>query len=219
MTLQTNYKKLPNKISIFPLPSAIFFPKTILPLNIFEKRYLELVSDSMKNNRLFGMVQPRLKNKNSSEVYNVGCLGKIVNFNETNDRRFIISLSGIIRFKIVNELKTNKLYREFEVNYSDFVDDLLEKKILTNNLDAKKIINKIKKFYNKNDYLIEFEKLEKLNFEQMINTICMISPFSVEEKQKLIETINIEQKINILEEIIDFYLFSNSENIINNTLQ
>ena len=219
MTLQTNYKKLPNKISIFPLPSAIFFPKTILPLNIFEKRYLELVSDSMKNNRLFGMIQPRLKNKNSSEVYNVGCLGKIVNFNETNDRRFIISLSGIIRFKIVNELKTNKLYREFEVNYSDFVDDLLEKKILTKNLDAKKIINKIKKFYNKNDYLIEFEKLEKLNFEQMINTICMISPFSVEEKQKLIETINIEQKINILEEIIDFYLFSNSENIINNTLQ
>ena len=214
-----DYKKLPNKISIFPLPSAIFFPKTILPLNIFESRYLQLVSDSMKNNRLFGMVQPRLKTKNSSEVYEIGCLGKIVNFNETNDKRFIISLSGIIRFKIVKELKTNKQYREFEVNYSDFADDLLEKKILTDKLDIKKIISKIKKFYNKNDYLIEFEKLEKLNFEQMISTICMISPFSVEEKQKLIETINIEQKVNILEEIIDFYLFSNSENITSNTLQ
>ena len=111
----------PNKIPIFPLSNAIFFPKTILPLNIFEDRYIQLVNDCMKENRMFGMVQPKTKTGKLPEVYDIGCLGKIVSFKETSDKQFIISLSGIIRFRIKEELTTNKMYREFIVDYSDFI--------------------------------------------------------------------------------------------------
>ena len=117
-------ERLPEKIGIFPLSNAVFFPRTILPLNIFEKRYMQLITDCMKEQRLFGMVQPRNKLGKIPEVYEVGCLGKIVNFKETSDKRFIISLSGIIRFRIKKELKSEKLYRTFNVDYSDFFHDL-----------------------------------------------------------------------------------------------
>ena len=115
---------IPNKIAVFPLSNAVFFPGTILPLNIFEDRYIQLVNDCMKENRMFGMIQPKNKMSKIPEVYNVGCLGKIVSFNETEDKRFIISLSGIIRFRIKSELKMEKLYRNFEVDYSEFLSDL-----------------------------------------------------------------------------------------------
>lgn len=197
---------LPKTIPIFPLANAIFFPNTILPLNIFEDRYIELVNDCMKQQRLFGMVQPKLKSKENFDVYKVGCLGKITNFKETNDNRFIITLSGIIRFKIEKELNSNKLYRLFKVNYSDFINDL---KLIEFDKKKHNLINflkKVKFFFKKKNYLIEFEQLEKLNFDQLVNTICMIAPFSIEEKQKLIETIALEKKIKVLEEIIDFNL-------------
>ena len=119
---------LPKKISIFPLSGVIFFPKTILPLNIFEDRYIQLVNDCMEGNRLFGMVQPKIKTSSKPEVYKVGCLGKIISFDETSDKRFIINLSGVTRFKIEKELETEKLYREFQVDYSDFIYDLNNKK-------------------------------------------------------------------------------------------
>ena len=111
-------KKFPSKIAIFPLSNAIFFPRTVLPLNIFEERYIQLVNDCMKEKRLFGMIQPKIKIGQNREIYKVGCLGKIISFNETADRRFIITLSGIIRFRVKKELNTNKLYREFEIKYS-----------------------------------------------------------------------------------------------------
>ena len=114
---------LPNKIAVFALSNAIFFPKTILPLNIFEKRYIQLVNDSMKDQRLFGMIQQK-KGGEGHDVYQVGCLGKIIDFNETEDGRFLINLSGIIRFRIIRELNSSKLYRKFSVNYSDFLQDL-----------------------------------------------------------------------------------------------
>ena len=207
-----NKKNFPNKIPIFPLSSAIFFPKTILPLNIFEDRYIQLVNDSMKENRMFGMVQPKNRNGISPEVYKIGCLGKIVSFNETEDKRFIISLSGIIRFKIKNEIKKEKLYRSFEVDYSDFLNDLEEEKNQTINFDKKDLLKKIKLFFQKINYPIDYNELIKLNLHQLVNTVSMISPFSVEEKQKLIETIKIEDKLKILSEVISFNLLDFEEN-------
>ena len=201
--------KLPKKIAIFPLSNAIFFPKTILPLNIFEKKYIQLVSDRMKDHKLFGMVQPRTRTDLNPDVYKVGCLGKVISFDETSDKRFIINLSGIIRFKIREELNTDKLYREFEVDYSDFINDLDEKKFEKNEYDIKNLIKKIKIFFNKKNYFIKFNELEKLNVDQFINTICMISPFTIEEKQKLVEAIKIEKKIKILEKLINFELADN----------
>ena len=208
--------ELPENIAIFPLSNAVFFPRTVLPLNIFENKYIQLVSDCMKEQRLFGMIQPKKRSADKPEVYRVGCLGKIVSFNETSDKRFIITLSGIIRFRIKEELDNKKLYRKFNVDYSDFINDLeVEKNEKTSN-DKKNLLNKIKLFFHKINYEVELNELNKLNFDQLISTICMISPFSIEEKQKLIETIKIEDKIKILEEIINFNLFDLQNN---NTVQ
>ena len=197
---------LPNDIAVFPLSNAVFFPRTILPLNIFEARYIQLVNDCMKSQRLFGMVQPKIRSGNKPKVYKIGCLGKIVNFKETIDKRFIITLSGIIRFKIEKELDSNKLYRIFNVNYSDFLTDLEEKNSEIISYDKNILLKKIKKFFEKENYSVKFNELQKLSFDQLINTTCMISPFSVQEKQKLIETIDIKDKLTLLEEIINFNL-------------
>ena len=202
----------PNTIAVFPLSNAIFFPGTILPLNIFEERYIQLVSDCMKEQRLFGMIQPKIKSGQKPEVYRVGCLGKIVSFNETVDKRFIISLSGIIRFRIKDELKKERLYRRFNVDYSDFLNDLDEKKNEEVNFEIESLIKKIKLFFEKTNYSLNYNELVKLNFDQLINTICMISPFSVEEKQKLIEAIKIKDKFTILDKIINFNLLDSREN-------
>jgi uncharacterized protein len=207
-------KNLPKSIAVFPLTNAVFFPKTVLPLNIFEDRYVQLINDTMKENRMFGMIQPKSKRGEKPDVYKVGCLGKITSFNETSDNRFIITLTGIIRFRIKkeNELEKKKLYRQFEVDYSDFLDDLSEKKDEVSINDKNSFIEKIKFFFEKINYPIRDNELRKLSMDQLISTVCMISPFSSEEKQKLIETINIENKLKILDEIINFNIFEVEEN-------
>ena len=207
-----NKKNFPKKIAVFPLSNAIFFPGTILPLNIFENRYIQLIDDCMKSNRMFGMVQPKKKMGELPEVYDIGCLGKIISFNETSDKRFIISLSGLIRFRIKKELKEQKLYRNFEVDYSEFLSDLDQKKNKIINYDKKNFINKLKTFFKKIDYPIDHNELIKLNLDQLVSTVTMISPFSTEEKQKIIETIEIKNKLKILDEIISFSLADFQEN-------
>ena len=205
-------ENLPNKISVFPLSNAIFFPRTILPLNIFEDRYLQLVEDCMKGGRLFGMVQPRNSEGSSPEVYSVGCLGKIISFNETTDKRFIITLLGLTRFRIRKEQQKEKLYRSFEVDYSEFLDDLEIKKDETFSSEKKKLLNKIKIFFEKINYPVKYSELSKLGLDELISNVSMISPFSIEEKQKLIETRKIDNKIKILNEIINFNLLDYQEN-------
>ena len=209
-----NSDNLPLKIPIFPLSNVVFFPKTILPLNIFEKRYIQLVDDSMRDQKLFGMVQPKLKSE--SKVYEVGCLGKIVSFTETKDKRYIISLEGVSRFRIKEELVSEKLYRTFKVDYSDFQSDFNLANVKAKTYNKKDLLNKIKILFKKKNYLVDWTELEKLNFHEFMNTMCMICPFSAEEKQKLIEAIEVEDKLNTLEEIISFNLVGNLEN---NTIQ
>jgi len=202
-------KKLPSNIAIFPLSNAIFFPRTILPLNIFEDRYIQLVNECMKQERMFGMVQP--KNK-KSQVYEVGCLGKIISFNETPDKRFIINLEGITRFRIKKELESKKLYREFSVNYSEFLNDLkfVEDKIIK--FDKDDLLKKIIVFLDKINFNINHRQLAEFNLDELISNICMISPFSTEEKQKLIEALKVEDKAKLLDEIITSSLFELQEN-------
>ena len=202
---------LPNIISIFPLSNAIFFPRTILPLNIFEDRYLQLVDDCMKGNRMFGMVQPRNRKDLSPEVYNVGCLGKIISFNETSDKRFIISLAGLTRFRIKKELKKEKLYRSFEVDYSEFLNDLEFKKDESFILEKNNLLKIIQFFFEKINYPVKYNELSKLDLDELISNVSMISPFSIEEKQKLIETKKIDNKIKVLSEIINSNLLDYEE--------
>ena len=204
-------KNMPKNIPVFPLSDVVFFPKTVLPLNIFEKRYIQLINDCMKNHRLFGMVQPKNR-RGEQNVYEVGCLGKIINFNETSDGRFIINLSGIIRFRIKKEIDSNKLYREFEVDYSDFSQDLKVINNYENKYNKKNLLKKIKVFFKKKNYLINIDELEKQDFDQLISTLCMISPISILEKQKLIETTTSEEKIKLFENIINFSLADDFKN-------
>ena len=123
-------EQLPKKISIFPLSNFIIFPKTTVPLNIFEPRYLDMINDSMKSNKFIGMIQPKvsIRGMTGQNLHNVGCLGKITSFKETDDGRYLIELKGSIRFEVDKELKLTKKYRECEVNYKKFENDLNDKK-------------------------------------------------------------------------------------------
>ena len=207
--------KLPNIIPIFPLSGIIFFPKTKLPLNIFEPRYLTLVSDCYKSNKYMGMIQAK---KNSSDVYSIGCLGKITEQKKTKDGRVLINLTGISRFEIKSEINNDKIYREFKVSYEKFSEDLeKEKKQKMVKQTVDKIFQKTKIFFKKNGLLLNWNEFEKLDQDQKINTLAMIAPISNEEKQTILESVHIDSKTKVLSEIIEFYLYENSTNKI--TLQ
>jgi len=204
-------KKFPDVIPIFPLNGVIYFPKTNLPLNIFEQRYLDLVNDAFNKDKLMGMVQ--LKNEDN-DVYNIGCLGKISEYQKSKDGRIIINLTGVTRFKIIEEISTKKLYREFKVDYSDFNEDIESNH---HEIDTSKLIEKAKIFFKKNGLLLNWIEFQKLDNIQKINTLAMIAPITNEEKQKLLGAVSGEKKFETLESIISFYLYQTSIN--NQTLQ
>lgn len=199
-------KSYPDIIPVFPLGGVIYFPRTNLPLNIFEERYLNLVNDAYARDKLMGMIQTKREN---NEVYNVGCLGKISDYQKSADGRILINLTGIIRFKILNEQKKTKLYREFKVTYESFENDLNEEVLETNSAN---LMEKVKIFFKKNGILLNWKELEKLDSQQKINTLSMIAPISNEEKQKLLEALTIKDKIETLENILSFYLHEGSFN-------
>ena len=198
-------KKFPNVIPVFPLSGVIYFPKTNLPLNIFEQRYLDLVNDAYNKDKLMGMVQSK---KEGSSVYNIGCLGKISDYQKSKDGRVLINLTGISRFKILKEIQGNKLYREFEVDYKNFTEDV---EINNNKIDTEEMMEKAKIFFKKNGLLINWKEFEKLDLVQKINTLAMIAPITNEEKQKLLEAVSLENKIKTLQSIISFYLYDTND--------
>jgi len=210
-------EELPNKIPVFPLSNFIIFPEITVPLNIFEPRYINMVDDSMKNSRMIGMIQPK-KNSNiqNPELFDIGCLGKITSFNETDDGRYLIVLNGLTRFKIQKEIQNNKLYREFEVSFSEYKNDINIKKEEIKFSDLELIFKNLKSLFEKNGYLINWEELKKQSLNQTINTLAMASPFSIEEKQALLETENLISRKKKLEEILKIY---SADNFNNTTIQ
>ena len=203
---------LPNKIAIFPLSNFIIFPKTSVPLNIFEPRYINMIDDAMKGNRMIGMIQPKSFNQKTPDLYKIGCVGKITSFNETEDGRYLIVLAGVSRFKITEELKTQKLYRLCKVDFKDFSYDLEEKDEEIKFSDLKFIFKNLKSLFAKEGYKVNWKELEKQNLDQTINTLAMASPFSVEEKQILLETIDLYERKKKLELILSTYNFNNFDN-------
>ena len=204
-------KKFPNIIPVFPLSGVIYFPKKNLPLNIFEQRYLNLINDAYNKDKLMGMVQSKKENDN---VYEIGCLGKISDYQKSKDGRILINLIGISRFKILKEIPNNKLYREFQVDYENFEGDVEN---AHNEVDAKELMEKAKTFFKRSGLLLNWREFERLDHAQKINTLSMIAPITNEEKQKLLEAISLENKIKTLESIISFYLYETSES--NQTIQ
>tara|TARA_B100000700_G_scaffold19589_1_gene19142 strand:+ start:88 stop:732 length:645 start_codon:yes stop_codon:yes gene_type:complete len=210
-------EELPNKIPVFPLSNFIIFPEITVPLNIFEPRYINMVDDSMKNSRMIGMIQPRKNSNNQNpELFDIGCLGKITSFNETDDGRYLIALNGLSRFKIQKEVQNNKLYREFEVSFNDYRNDINTKKEEIKFSDLELIFKNLKSLFEKNGYLINWEELKKQSLNQTINTLAMASPFSIEEKQALLETENLSSRKKKLEEILKIY---SADNFNNTTVQ
>jgi len=199
--------KFPKLIPVFPLSGVIYFPRTNLPLNIFEERYLDLVNDSFRNNKLMGMVQSK---KENSLVYKVGCLGKISDYQETSDGRVLINLTGITRFEIKKEISNKKKYREFEVDYGKFYKDLMMPEKIDIAYYKSNFIDKVKNFFEKNGLMINWKEFEKLDETQKVNTLSMIAPISNEEKQKLLETVSLNEKTKTLLNIIEFYSYENS---------
>ena len=203
--------KFPDQIPIFPLSGVIYFPKTNLPLNIFEQRYLDLVNDVIKKDKLMGMIQPKKKDQ---EVYKIGCLGKISDFQKSDDGRILINLTGLTRFEVLEEKENSKLYREFKVNYEKFILDLKPKK---EEINVEPLMKKVKIFFKNSGMMLNWKEFEKLDNGQKINTLSMIAPITNEEKQKLLESISLEEKIKVLTNIIYFYL--HGINLNNQTIQ
>ena len=208
-------KNLPNIIPVFPLSNFIIFPKTTVPLNIFEPRYIDMINDSMKSNKLIGMVQPKkiIDDLTPPILHNIGCLGKITSFKETEDGRFLIELKGLIRFKIMNEVKSAKKYREYEISFENFNHDLDEKKEELKFSDLELIFKDLKSLFEKRGFIINWKELEKQSLDETINALAMASPFSLEEKQVLLEAENLNIRKNKIAEILSTYTYD----VFNNT--
>jgi Lon protease-like protein len=208
-------KNFPKIIPVFPLSNFIIFPKTTVPLNIFEPRYVDMINDSMKSNKFIGMIQPKKKINDSAPpvLHKIGCLGKITSFKETEDGRYIIELKGLIRFNLIKEIKSDKKYREYEVDYSNFSKDLEDKKEQIKFSDLELIFKDLKSLFEKRGFIINWKELEKQSLDETINALAMASPFSLEEKQVLLEAENLNIRKNKIAEILSTYTYD----IFNNT--
>ncbi len=208
-----NIQELPKTIPVFPLSNFIMFPGTTVPLNIFEPRYLQMINDSMKKHRMIGMIQPKKSGElKKPDLYEIGCIGKITSFNETDDGRILIILNGICRFKVNSEIKSEKLYRECEVQYNNFVDDISKKSNEVNFSDLNLILENMKKFFKKQGYIVNLKDLQKKDLSQTLNDLSMASPFSLEEKQILLESLDINVRKEKMEQILKNYIIDEFEN-------
>ncbi len=205
---------LPNKIPVFPLSNFIIFPKTTVPLNIFEPRYIDMINDSMKSNKLIGMIQPKTPNikQTKPELHEVGCLGKITSFRETEDGRFLIEIKGLIRFRKITELNTENKYRVLEVDFKNFYQDLEDKKENLKFSDLELIFKDLKSLFEKRGFIINWKALEKQSLDETINALAMASPFSLEEKQVLLEAQNLDNRKEKISQILSTYTFDNFDN-------
>ena len=206
-------EELPKILPVFPLSNFIIFPRTTVPLNIFEPRYIQMVDKSMKSNRIIGMIQPKKTGElKKPDLYRVGCAGKITSFNETDDGRYLIILNGICRFKILGEVNNENLYRECEVKYEEFSSDLVEKSDEIKFSDLRLIFQNLKGLFKKQGYEINWKEIEKQSLDQTINTLSMASPFSLEEKQILLESKDLNMRKNKLQEILNTYVLDDFNN-------
>ena len=204
---------LPNKIAIFPLSNFIIFPKTTVPLNIFEPRYIQMIDEVMKGNRMIGIIQPKKSGElKKPNVYDVGCAGKITSFSETDDGRYLIMINGICRFRVISEEENNKLFRICKINFDEYLEDLNKKNEDLKLSDLNFIFQELKFFFKKQGYIINPEEMKKNNLNQTINTLSMASPFTLEEKQILLETKNLKIRTEKLEEILKIYTLDNFSN-------
>lgn len=204
--------ELPQKISIFPLTGAVLFPKTQLPLNIFETRYVQMIDEALSTpDRMIGMIQPNVSkgNESSKLLKKVGCVGRISSFNETGDGRYLVTLNGLNRFEVDEELVTTTPYRQIICNYNNYSIDLLKEDGM--NISRNNLLKLIKKYLEKRNLLIDWEIIEQSPTEQLINYSGVLVPFSPEEKQLLLETNTLTDRCKALEALFESYQYENDQ--------
>jgi Lon protease-like protein len=219
MKIYNSSSELPNKLAIFPLTGAVLFPQTQLPLNIFEPRYLQMIDEVLSSpDRVMGMIQPNFSKNDpdSKNLKKVGCAGRISSFSETGDGRYLVTLTGLIRFEVNNELDTTTQYRQVIADYDNYKEDL--KPANAENVDRKSLLVLIKKYLAQRNLLIDWEIIEQSPTEQLINYSGVLVPFEPEEKQLLLETRSLFDRCKTLESLFQSYQFQNNQDSNNSKL-
>ena len=203
---------LPNKIPIFPLDNVLLLPFGKLPLNIFEERYINMVLDSLKSHKMIGIIQPK---NNNNELFMMGCIGKITSYIETQDYRLVLNLEGICRFILKERNLTSKGYYQGNIETNNFLDDLNEIEPM---LDRKILIQKYTNFFKIKKLAIDQEVLSETSNLQLLSTLAMLAPFNKIDKQAILESPNVKDRIDTINSILDlntFQVVSNNSNQLN----
>mgnify|MGYP001356432181 FL=1 len=198
--------KLPDIIPIFPLKGVVLFPDTYLPLNIFEPRYLKMIDQAISNeNRLIGMIQPQNSKETDDKLtfFRVGCAGKIVKFEETDDNRYLITLKGLSRFNLVSEKTNDKNFREANIDWESYRKDL---NITKKSSDFSTLKITLKKYFKSKNIRANMEAIDTFNDYNFVDQITMICPLANNEKQLLLETTSISKREKLLQTILDSYI-------------
>ena len=205
---EVNPSELPESIPLFPLDNVLLLPFGKLPLNIFEERYINMVLDSLKTNRMIGIIQPK---NNNNELFMVGCVGRITSYIETPDYRLVLNLEGVCRFVLNDRNLSPKGYYQGSINCENYLDDL---KDMEPNLDRNSLIQKYSNFFRIKKLDIDREVLAETSNLQLLSTLAMLAPFNKIDKQAILESANVMQRINTLNSILDlntFQIVSNSK--------
>jgi uncharacterized protein len=196
---QPTPEQLPAEIGVFPLPGALLLPQGRLPLNIFEPRYLALISDAMASGRMLGMIQPDPSQPpagGAPALFRTGCVGRLSSFAETEDGRFLITLSGVVRFRIAEELPMRAGYRRVRADYNAFLADLEETETL--GLDRRALLAALKPYFRAHQIDANWEAIDQTPDAMLVTTLCMVCPFDVREKQALLEAVTPEERAAML---------------------
>ena len=192
MTKPLNYKSpLPRKVPIFPLTDVILLPQGHIKLNIFENRYLNMTEDCLSSNRIIGMIQPKQKSK----LYDIGCIGKIVQFSEIEENKFFIELKGICRYKIINHTLSERKYRIAEVSYEEYSTDLNSK---NTEIDKHQFLKPMKKYFDSKNIQTDWKIIDRAPIEVLVNSLAQSCPFTSIEKQALLEAKDIASRLNLM---------------------
>lgn len=203
---------LPNIVPVFPLSRALLLPRGELPLNIFEPRYISMIDDAIASGRMIGMIQPlpgQDEKGASPLLYKIGCAGRITRFSETGDGRYLISLTGVARFRIEEEVESERAYRKCRVNYDEFESDL-EAGAGEDEVDRSGMIRMLREFAEGSKLEVDWTSIDAAPNEALVNALAMMSPFGANEKQALLEAVDLKSRAEILIALAELDLAQNS---------
>jgi len=203
MTPESRDAPLPATLAVFPLPGAILLPGGKLPLNIFEPRYLDMVRDAMSGERLIGMIQPRTTETDPPSLFDVGCVGRITSFTETEDGRYLITLTGLSRFKLVEEMATTTAYRMVVPDFSPYADDR-QGEGGTAGVDRESLEVSLQRYLDRRGLGADWDAVRAAPLDVLVNSLAMICPFGIPEKQALLEAVSLSERAKTMVALMEF---------------